>query len=58
MLTESAIDQALQKIARELSSQYKVVYGRPESLIPPDKTEVASGRTGVTMRGTPARGKV
>lgn len=57
LLTESAIEQALQKIARELSSQYKVVYGRPESLIPPDKTEVASDRTGVTMRGTPARAK-
>ena len=56
LLSEMAIEQALQKIARELSSQYKVVYGRPESLIPPDKTDVTSGRTGVTMRGTPMRG--
>ena len=51
------LDQALQKLARELSSQYKVVYGRPESLIPPEKTEVMSARAGVTMRGTPARGQ-
>ena len=57
LLVDSAIDQALQKVARQLSSQYKVVYGRPESLIPPEKTEVTSGRPGVTMRGTPARGQ-
>jgi VWFA-related protein len=57
LLTEMAVEQALTKLARQLSSQYKVVYGRPESLIPPDKTEVASGRAGVTMRGTPARGQ-
>jgi VWFA-related protein len=57
LLTEIAVEQALTKLARQLSSQYKVVYGRPESLIPPEKTEVASGRAGVTMRGTPARGQ-
>ena len=57
LLTEMAVEQALARLARQLSSQYKVVYGRPESLIPPDKTEVASGRAGVTMRGTPARGQ-
>jgi VWFA-related protein len=57
LLTEMAVEQALTKLARQLSSQYKVVYGRPESLIPPEKTEVASGRAGVTMRGTPARGQ-
>jgi VWFA-related protein len=57
LLTEMAVEQALVKLARQLSSQYKVVYGRPDSLIPPEKTEVASGRAGVTMRGTPARGQ-
>ena len=57
LLTEMAVEQALAKLARQLSSQYKVVYGRPESLIPPEETEVASGRAGVTMRGTPARGQ-
>ena len=57
LLTEMAVEQALARLARQLSSQYKVVYGRPESLIPPDKTEVASGRAGVIMRGTPARGQ-
>lgn len=57
LLTESAVTTALAKLARELSSQYKVVYGRPESLIPSQKTEIASGRKGVTMRGAPARGQ-
>ena len=57
LLTETAIEQALVKLARELSAQYKVVYGRPESLIPPEKIVVTSARPGVTMRGTPARGQ-
>jgi VWFA-related protein len=57
LLTESAIEQALMKLARELSGQYKVVYGRPESLIPPEKIVVSSARAGVVMRGTPARGQ-
>jgi VWFA-related protein len=56
LLNPMAIDSSLQRLARELSAQYKVVYGRPESLIPPEKIEVSSGRTGVTMRGVPARG--
>ena len=57
LLAETAIEQALLKLARELSSQYKVVYGRPESLIPPEKIVVGTAREGVTMRGTPARGQ-
>ena len=57
LLAETAIEQALQKLARELTSQYKVVYGRPESLIPPEQIVVGSTRTAVTMRGTPARGQ-
>jgi len=47
--------RALEQLARELSSQYKVVYGRPESLIPPDPAEVSSTRPGVAVRATPAR---
>ena len=57
LLSEAGIPQALQKLARELSSQYKVVYGRPDSFLPPETIDVVSGRTGVTMRGTPARGR-
>ena len=56
LLAASAVQQALERLGRELSSQYKVVYGRPDSLIPPDKIEISARRPGVTMRGTPARG--
>ena len=55
LLAPNALDQAMQRLARELSSQYKVVYGRPESLIPPEKIDIASAREGITMRGTPSR---
>jgi VWFA-related protein len=57
LLSPHGLDQALQRLARELLTQYKVTYGRPQSLIPPEKTEVSSGRPGVTMRGTAARGE-
>jgi Mg-chelatase subunit ChlD len=57
LLTELGLDDALQRLARQLSSQYKVVYGRPESFLPPDTTEVTSAKAGVTMRGTPLRGQ-
>jgi VWFA-related protein len=57
LLSAHGLDPALQRLARELLSQYKVTYGRPESLIPPEKAEVSSGKTGVTMRGAPARGE-
>lgn len=56
LLTPIAVQQALDRLARELSSQYKVVYGHPESLIPPTKFEVSARRPGITMRGTPERG--
>jgi VWFA-related protein len=57
LLSPMALEGALDKVARELSSQYKVVYGRPQSLIPPEKVEISSGREGVTMRGAPMRGQ-
>ena len=57
LLSPHGLDEAMQRLARELLSQYKVTYGRPESLIPPEKTDVSSGKEGVTMRGAPARGE-
>ena len=38
-----------------LKNQYKVTYGRPESLIPPEKTTVAAAKAGLTARGTPVK---
>ena len=56
LLSEISVQQALDRLGRELSSQYKVVYGRPESLIPPEKIQVSAKRPGITMRGTLERG--
>jgi hypothetical protein len=55
MAVASGLETHLDRLARELTSQYKVVYARPDSLIPPDTIEVMSAREGVTMRGTPER---
>lgn len=57
LLTPMGLEPALQRLARELKAQYKVVYARPQSLIAPDKIEVESARPNVTMRGAPSRGE-
>ena len=57
LISPHGLDQAMQRLARELSSQYKVIYARPQSLIPPERTDVSSAKPGVTMRGAPARGE-
>ncbi len=57
LLSSSAVPQALEQLARELNAQYKVVYGRPESLIPPEKIEVRASRPRITVRAMPARGQ-
>lgn len=55
MVAASGLDHALEKLARTIRSQYKVVYARPQSLIAPDSIEVTSTRDGLTVRGTPER---
>jgi VWFA-related protein len=57
LLSAHGLDGAMEKLAKELRSQYKVVYSRPESLIPPDKVTVAAGKPGLTVRGAEARGE-
>jgi Mg-chelatase subunit ChlD len=54
MLTAQALPAAMERLARELSAQYKVVYGRPDSLYEWN-VDVSSARPGITMRGAPAR---
>ena len=56
LLTPMAVQQTFGRLARELLSQYKVVYGHPESLIPPTRFDVSARRPGITMRGAPERG--
>lgn len=55
LLAATATESALRRLAGELSSQYKVVYGRSQMLVPPEKIEISARRAGVIMRGTPAR---
>jgi VWFA-related protein len=57
LLTSMAVTTALEQLGRELSNQYKVVYGRPESLIQPQRVTVGVTRAGLTARGTPERRK-
>lgn len=57
LLTSMSLPGALQRLARELSSQYRIVYARPDSLFGFDELEITSARAGVTVRGTPARGE-
>lgn len=57
LLSSMALSNALDKLGRELSNQYKVVYGRPESLIPPEAVTVGVTRAGLTARGAPERRK-
>ena len=50
LLAESSIVEALPRLADELLNQYVVTYGRPETLIPPEKVQVSVSRPGVTVR--------
>lgn len=50
VLTPSGIAEALPRVADELLNQYVVTYGRPETLIPPEKIQVTVSRPGVTVR--------
>lgn len=50
LLAETSVEGALGSLARELLSQYRVVYSRPDTLIPPEKLAVRAARPGLTVR--------
>jgi VWFA-related protein len=50
LLAETALPDRLKEVAGELLNQYVVTYGRPETLIPPERVEVSVTRPGVTVR--------
>ncbi|MFN8058780.1 MAG: VWA domain-containing protein [Vicinamibacterales bacterium] len=52
VLAPQALGVGLTKIAKVLKSQFVATYGRPESLIPPEKLTVSSTRAGFEARGT------
>jgi hypothetical protein len=54
LLAGTALTGRLKQIARDLTSQYRVTYARPQTLIPPDRVTVGTARPGLTARGTPA----
>jgi hypothetical protein len=55
VLTAMSFESRLKELAARLKSQYRVVYARPASLIPPQKIDVSSAKPGLDARGTPAR---
>jgi hypothetical protein len=52
LLTPMALPARLEQLATELTHQYRVVYARPQSLIPPDRVRVSAARPGLTVRGS------
>jgi hypothetical protein len=57
VLTTMAFEPKLRDLATVLRNQYRVVYARPESLIPPEKIEVEAAKPGMEAYGAPARGQ-
>jgi hypothetical protein len=57
VLTSQAFEGKLLELAAILKSQHRVEYGRPQTLIPPEKIEVSSAKAGVVATGGAARGQ-
>ena len=57
VLASMAFGPALADLARTLTHQFRVVYARPQTLIPPDSFEVAAAAPGHSAYGTAARGQ-
>jgi VWFA-related protein len=53
LLNSMAIDGALTRLADELANQYRITYGRPDTMILPKKIEVSVRQPDLTARGTP-----
>jgi hypothetical protein len=50
ILSPMGFSHALMQVAAELTSQYEIVYARPEMLIPPERVRVTAARPGLTVR--------
>jgi hypothetical protein len=57
VLTSMAFEGRLREVGRILKSQYRVVYARPESLIPPERIEVSMTNDTLEASAAPARGQ-
>lgn len=57
VLTSQAFEAKLLELAAILKSQHRVVYSRPQTLIPPEKLEISAAKSGVVASGGAARGQ-
>lgn len=57
VLTSQAFEGELLEVAAILKAQYRVVYARPQALIPPEKLDISSAKPGVVASGGAARGQ-
>jgi hypothetical protein len=57
VLTSMSFEPQLRVFGEMLKAQYRVVYGRPESLLPPERIQISAGRPGIEVYGAPARGQ-
>ena len=56
LLADSAFPAALASLADELKNQYRLVYARPQTLIPPERIEISVRRPDVTVRAATRTG--
>ena len=52
VLSAPALSVRMQRLATELTHQYRVTYAHPDSLIPPDHVTIKTPRAGLDVRGT------
>ena len=57
VLATMAFEEQMTRVANALRNQFRVVYARPESLIPPEKVTVTAAKAGFEAHGMPARGQ-
>jgi hypothetical protein len=57
VLTSISYEGRLRELAAILKNQYRVVYVRPDSLIPPERLEVDAANSSFAAYGAPARGQ-
>lgn len=55
LLSNQGLPDRMKKLADQLLNQYQVVYGRPDTLIPPEKIDVAVRKPELVAHGTLAR---
>jgi hypothetical protein len=57
VLTSLSYEGRMRELSAILKHQYRVVYARPDSLIPPERVEVDAANSSFAAYGAPARGQ-